>query len=79
MRCNGKCQMMKKLQQEEKKDQQEPTRKSANKCDELSSKSFFASILWSFTQLAKDKYPILPSLKTTKRCFEVFHPPCACV
>jgi hypothetical protein len=30
MHCNGKCQMMKKLQQEEKKDSQLPERKSTN-------------------------------------------------
>src|SRR5262245_61157718 len=31
MQCNGKCHMMKKLAQEEKKDQENPERKSENK------------------------------------------------
>ena len=31
MHCNGKCQLMKKLKEEEKKDQQNPTRKSENR------------------------------------------------
>ncbi|MFY8004320.1 MAG: hypothetical protein ACOVNR_05730, partial [Chitinophagaceae bacterium] len=44
MHCNGKCQMMKKLQQEEKKDQENPERKSENKSEiALSIKSFFAT------------------------------------
>ncbi len=46
MHCNGKCQMMKKLQEEEKKDQQSPERKSENKAETtLSTKSFFATQL----------------------------------
>lgn len=45
MHCNGKCQMAKRITQEEKKDQQAPERKSVNKNEiTLSSKCFFASI-----------------------------------
>lgn len=42
MHCNGKCQMMKKLQEEEKKSQQVPERKLVNKVEVLSSKTYFA-------------------------------------
>jgi hypothetical protein len=43
MHCNGRCQMMKKLRQEENKDKQNPERRSSY--DEvLSSKSFFATV-----------------------------------
>ena len=37
MHCNGKCQMMKKLQEQEKKDQESSERKSGNKTEVLSS------------------------------------------
>lgn len=55
MHCNGRCQMMKKLKQEDKKDQQNPDRKSDNK-DEVvvSSKSFFPSV----TRILPDQQPI---------------------
>lgn len=49
MHCNGKCQMMKKLQEEEKKDQEKPERKGENKGEViLSSKSFFAIVCRSY-------------------------------
>jgi hypothetical protein len=45
LHCNGKCQMMKKLQQEEKKDKNNSDRKGENKIEVISSKSFFVAIL----------------------------------
>jgi hypothetical protein len=39
--CNGKCQMLKKLKTEEKKDQQNPERLGTHKLQVESSKSFF--------------------------------------
>jgi hypothetical protein len=44
MHCNGKCQMTKKLQAEDKKDQQNPERKTENKDQVASSKSFFPTV-----------------------------------
>jgi hypothetical protein len=44
MHCNGKCQMMKKLQQEEKRDQRNSERKAGSKIQEISSKSFFGGL-----------------------------------
>lgn len=42
MHCNGKCQMMKKLKEEQKKDAQYPERRGDNKNEiVISSKSFF--------------------------------------
>jgi hypothetical protein len=43
MHCNGKCQMMKKLKQEDKKDQNNPERKAENKNELVSSTSFFTA------------------------------------
>lgn len=76
MHCNGKCQMMKKLQEEEKKDQENQERKSENKNGVvLSSKSFFTSVPNYSIQFIKRLYPTLQSPKETDRSFEVFHPP----
>lgn len=77
MHCNGKCQMMKKLEQEEKKDQENPERKSENKNEIiLSTKSFFATVSAQFILLRKSK-KILPSSegKSIDHSFDIFHPP----
>jgi hypothetical protein len=77
MHCNGKCQMMKKLQQEEKKDQENPERKSENKNEIiLSTKSFFATIPTQYLIDSKSK-KLLPSSdgKSIDRSFDIFHPP----
>lgn len=75
LHCNGKCQMMKKLQQEEKKDEQNPDRKLENKSEiTLSSKSFFASLtilpvegLINYFTASSDKEIKMPRF--------IFHPP----
>lgn len=74
MHCNGKCQMMKKLQEEEKKDSQAPERKSEYKADVLSSRSFFCTQL--NTHLISTKiygYGISGDITAMPRSF--FHPP----
>jgi hypothetical protein len=77
MHCNGKCQMMKKLQQEEKKDQENPERKSENKTEIiLSTKSFFATVPTQCFIISNSK-KLLPSSdgKSIDRSFDIFHPP----
>jgi len=77
MHCNGKCQMMKKLQEEEKKDQENPERKSENKNEViLSTKSFFATVPTRFLINSKLK-KLLPTSDgyATDRSLDVFHPP----
>ena len=76
MRCNGKCQMMKKLQQQEKKDQ-ENTERTENKNEApISSKSFFASLI-TRTCIEIDNTIISPiSLGApVDRTEDIFHPP----
>lgn len=77
MHCNGKCQMMKKLKQEEKKDQENPERKSENKNEVLlSSKSFFASLVLPVLQLNPEiKYPGQSNSISIDRSLDIFHPP----
>lgn len=80
MHCNGKCQMMKKLREEEKKEGENPERKEENKSEiTLSSKSFFASIkqpaIFLQTLLL---FPQRPDDHSTDRSSDIFHPPQAC-
>ena len=75
MKCNGKCQLSKRLMSQEKKDQQNPERKAENKQEDISSRSFYSSlsaigssntVLW---QKSRDYG------KPVHRSFSVFHPP----
>ena len=77
MHCNGKCQMMKKLQGEEKKDQENPERKSENKNEVvLFSKSFFAINLTVHIIITK-AVKLLPASdgNSIDRSLDIFHPP----
>lgn len=79
MHCNGKCQMMKKLQEEEKKDGQSPERKSENKAETaLSTKSFFATQLQRAETFLEIKLASpLSQGKAIDRSFALFRPPIA--
>jgi hypothetical protein len=74
MHCKGKCQMMKKLKEEEKKEQQVPER-MAVKNDVVSSKSFFTTgtiVDFVYTRSYLTYYsPFFPEGATTS----IFHPP----
>ncbi len=73
LKCNGKCQMMKKLKQEEKKDQQNSERKSYQ--DEvLSSKNFFAVINLQYSNVKKS-YPFLYQCTQNGTHSLIFRPP----
>lgn len=75
MHCNGKCQMMKKMQEEEKKDQQVPERKFENKIDVLSSKSFFNSSATAYSIVASKAIAIEKNYPITDISYAFFHPP----
>lgn len=73
LHCNGKCQMMKKMKQEENKDKQNPERRS-NVDEVLSSKSFFVSIQpVRVLNLVHSSFYI--SRVPVDRSTEFFHPP----
>lgn len=75
MHCNGKCQAMKKIQEEEKKEQQNEERKAEAKIQQvLSSKSFFCQVEPVYTITTKavafeKQYPL------TDISYSFFHPP----
>jgi hypothetical protein len=75
--CNGKCQMLKKLQQEEKKDQENSERKGENKNEViLSSKSFFAIINKTYKiAIAKRQFLQVTNGYTYNCTSLIFHPP----
>ncbi|MGB4843427.1 MAG: hypothetical protein WBP16_03115 [Ferruginibacter sp.] len=76
MHCNGQCQAMKKIQEEEKKDQQNSERKSESKTQVLSSKSFYAIIPAGIAILSKIKKSFSASDgDSIDRSFDIFHPP----
>ena len=78
MHCNGKCQMMKKIKQEEKKNDQLPNRSSQSKNEiPLSSKSYFPQITFSPTRDNDIFYSVLHIRKEIKMPRSVFHPPTA--
>jgi len=79
MHCNGRCQMMKKMQQEDKKDQQDPERRAENKNEvPLSSKSYFASLdSRPFIEVSKKAIFTSATVLPTPRSEDIFHPPTA--
>ena len=75
MHCNGQCQLMKKLRQQQKKEEQNPERKLENRTEVLSFSSSFT------TDVPENYFYNIPS-KTTynpgnpvHRSFDIFHPP----
>lgn len=77
LHCNGKCQLAKKLKQEEKKDQRNPERKLENKTEVVSFRSYFVSNI-SPAEISQHNYFIFSGGNTVDFSFPIFHPPCAC-
>lgn len=75
MHCNGKCQLNKKLKQQENSDKQNQERKADNKSSPLSSKSWFANSLFRYINSAQISYPEFICGKTEIRPRLFFHPP----
>jgi len=78
MHCNGKCQMMKKIKEEEKKESDNSERKSENKKENtLSSKTFYTSSL-IFIAENRQVFPShINSGDEIKMPRSHFHPPSA--
>ena len=73
--CEGKCQVSKKMKDEDKKQQQNPERKANNHNEPISSKSFYCSLLCenlTIVHLYCSSYKfLLPKYLQS----EIFHPP----
>ena len=77
MHCNGKCQLMKKLRQQEKKDQENPNRKAESKKQTfLSSRSFFAAVSNQVaTEMPAVKITLTAASELSSPALDIFHPP----
>jgi hypothetical protein len=77
MHCNGKCQMMKNLKQNQKNDQESPGRKMDNRTEVvLFSESGFASLTEPPIDLKSSKLNFLrPNRPSLILGLEIFHPP----
>jgi len=74
LHCNGQCQMIKKLKQEDSKDNQNPERRSSQ--DEvISSKSFFSSIDSPVYFIKASEHFIINDARVIARPRTFFHPP----
>ncbi|MFT3846396.1 MAG: hypothetical protein QM725_15170 [Lacibacter sp.] len=76
LKCHGKCQMMKKLREEEKKEQDEKEKNSESKTEPLSSKSFFEHTICPLI-ITSTKADLLYNTtgKVVHHTFDIFHPP----
>jgi hypothetical protein len=75
MHCCGRCQLKKRLQQEENNEKQNAEERSANKNQTLSSRSFFATVPLTY-QLSYSTNYFQPSCgKEIKMPRSFFHPP----
>ena len=79
LKCNGTCQLAKKLKQQEKKEQQFPGQKGENKQEDLSSRSWYTSLVPVMVTGHAPFYGKGPEGKPVHRSFAVFHPPIAAV
>ena len=79
LKCEAKCLLAKKLMAQEKKDQQNPDRKIADKAEDLSSRSFYSVLSGSIITDIARVYQKGPVGNPVHRSFTVFHPPIAAV
>lgn len=75
LQCKGKCQVAKKIQEEEKKDRQEAEGNFAAKQDVISSKSFFATLPKDKIQFTPIFHTILQLHYPAGKTADIFHPP----
>ena len=75
MHCCGKCQLRKRLQQQQNSDKQSPEQRSSNKNEVLSSRSFFATAPLIKRQELCINYTDLSFAKEIKMPRSFFHPP----
>jgi len=75
MHCNGQCQMMKKLREEEKKEQENTERKYESKLTVLSSRSFYPVLQPGFSSLVSIPHFYSNDNEQVSMSRSFFHPP----
>ncbi|MEO8583730.1 MAG: hypothetical protein ABI415_08025 [Flavitalea sp.] len=74
LHCNGQCLLMKKMKEQEHKDQQAPERKSENKSEVIPS-SIYVSQTFQFTDVSAILFPSFKDALLRKSVRPIFHPP----
>jgi hypothetical protein len=77
LRCKGNCVLMKKMQEEEKKEQNQPAPKTEINTIVLSSRTFFTANISVISSVIRPARAEQPSGKPVDRSAFIFHPPCA--
>lgn len=75
MHCNGKCQVAKKLQQQDENAAQNTQHLLQVKVEVVSSDSFFLTATPLIALRLKTAYPPHPQSQSVARSFAIFHPP----
>jgi hypothetical protein len=76
MHCNGKCQVMKKMKEEEKKEQENAERRGSAKSEVLSTKSFYPTLTDpEFINIGAIKNAATCNLLPRDHSFDFFKPP----
>lgn len=73
MKCDGKCQMLKKMQESDETEKA-PGKKQLQKQIDLSSKSFFNTVIHYFTP-GKKRFCFTGDQKIQDGYTDIFHPP----
>ena len=77
MKCNGKCQMLKKIKQEDENEKKNPERRAENRNDLFINQFSIAVTSNTFSEFTKQHFPIIADPKISDRPHSVFKPPAA--
>lgn len=75
MHCNGKCQVMKKIQEEERKEKEDLERKAENKAEYFSSKAIAEIPAPAASAGTKKIFAPFLIHKPVDKAYALFHPP----
>ena len=75
LHCNGKCQMMKKLNEQEKKEKQGPERKEVNQNEAISFLCYFEGPISAISNISRSFPPVYTSSVSKGSLPDILHPP----
>lgn len=75
LHCNGKCQMAKKLREQEQKEQQAPQLKLDRQSETFAPQTSFALAALPVLTAPRHTYPVLNTGSPIARTRSIFHPP----
>lgn len=75
LHCNGKCQLCKKLTQEDNKDKQNPQRRNEERNEVLSSRTWFAKLNLPVVTCSKQNFFLKNNNAVIDQSYSFFQPP----